>query len=418
MENTPHATNAPAAAPSLPPPLPPPKPMLYYVRKDGVQTGPYTGAALKAQVAAGMLPDDVSVWCKGMTEWREYGKVFADPSSTDKTQTTLTDRQPKEKSDACVQSVTHNAEIVQPLSKQIGEQAQSEVRKEEENVPNSDLKESNKKVQSHELPESAKGMDGKHIRKHKSIFAAGIAIVVIAVVGWIVINKLEQYSIESEYQKGVAHYEAKDAPEKAVEHFYYAAERGHAGAQCYLGLCCSRGEGVDKDSTESFVWFMKSAEQGYAQGQLNVGLSYLYGKGVHKDDESALKWFKLAAEQGNAVAQYNAGACYFEGIGTDKDGESAFKWFKLAAEQGHVVAQYSVGFCYANGVGTAEDFKSSFMWYKKAAEQGDADSQFKLGLLCLMDEEGLPYDMREAVKWLEKAAAQGHKQAKQTLEKL
>jgi hypothetical protein len=53
-----------------------------------------------------------------------------------------------------------------------------------------------------------------------------------------------------------------DSDEKAVQWFRRAAERGHAEAQLYLGICLNTGSGVTQDATESLLWLRKAAAQG------------------------------------------------------------------------------------------------------------------------------------------------------------
>ena len=41
-----------------------------------------------------------------------------------------------------------------------------------------------------------------------------------------------------------------------------AAEQGHAGAQCNLGVMYENGQGVKQDHAEAVRWYRKAAEQG------------------------------------------------------------------------------------------------------------------------------------------------------------
>lgn len=55
----------------------------------------------------------------------------------------------------------------------------------------------------------------------------------------------------------------KEPDEKtSKEYLLKAAEQGHSGAQCVLGVCYANGEGVSKDMSEAVKWWRKAAEQG------------------------------------------------------------------------------------------------------------------------------------------------------------
>ena len=90
---------------------------------------------------------------------------------------------------------------------------------------------------------------------------------------------------------------------KAVEWFRKAAEQGDADAQCNLGICYYKGEGVPSNYDKAAEWWRKSAEQEYAKAQYYLGYCYYYGIGdVPKDLIKAVEWFRKAAEQGNKNA--------------------------------------------------------------------------------------------------------------------
>jgi uncharacterized protein len=81
-------------------------------------------------------------------------------------------------------------------------------------------------------------------------------------------------------------------------------------------------------------WYRKAAEQNYAEAQCNLGFCYAKGEGVAKDYVEAVKWFRKAAEQNYAKAQFNLVICYENGVGVAKDFVEAYKWQLLAARQG------------------------------------------------------------------------------------
>jgi tetratricopeptide (TPR) repeat protein len=103
------------------------------------------------------------------------------------------------------------------------------------------------------------------------------------------------------YQLGLSYYEKEDY-EQAVKYFKQAAELGHAGAQCNLGVCYSYGRGVAQDDKEAVKWYRKAAEQGHDAALYNMGICYEIGSGVTKDTKEAIKWYLKLAEIDDTLA--------------------------------------------------------------------------------------------------------------------
>ena len=85
------------------------------------------------------------------------------------------------------------------------------------------------------------------------------------------------------------------------------AEKGDAAAQLELGDRYWHGLGVDRNSTESFNWFMKAALQGNSGSQFNVGALLFKGdiESVGKDEVTGLAWVKIAISNGFPKAGMN-----------------------------------------------------------------------------------------------------------------
>ena len=137
---------------------------------------------------------------------------------------------------------------------------------------------------------------------------------------------------------------AEDAkPEPYSPELMKRAEAGDARAQCNLGVCYAKGEGVTQDYKEAVEWLTKSAEQEFMVAQANLGSLYHNGNGVTKDQKEAVRWWTKAAEQGYAGAQLFLGACYSQGNGVTQDYKEAVKWYTKAAEQGDAKAKQALG---------------------------------------------------------------------------
>ena len=169
--------------------------------------------------------------------------------------------------------------------------------------------------------------------------------------------------------------------------------------------------------TEAVKWYRKAADQGYATAQCNLGYCYEKGEGVTKSYTEAVKWYRKAADQGNIYAQNNLGYCYDMGNGVTQSYTEAVKWYRKSADQGHAGAQCSLGYCYEKGNGVTQSYTEAVKWYRKAADQGHARAQFNLGL-CYEYSKGVTQSHSEAVNLYRKAARQGYENAQNRLRTL
>jgi TPR repeat protein len=86
--------------------------------------------------------------------------------------------------------------------------------------------------------------------------------------------------------------------------FVYYAKATNGGerymvSQYNLGICYSKGIGVEKDEEEAIKWFKKSAENGYANAQKELAASYEYGLGVNISLKEAIYWYEKSCKQNN-----------------------------------------------------------------------------------------------------------------------
>ena len=131
-----------------------------------------------------------------------------------------------------------------------------------------------------------------------------------------------------------------DAEERAdiARSYRVRAEAGESSAQRELGLCYSRGDGVEADANEANRWLTLAAENGDAAAMTHLG-HINKRAGVEADAAETVKWYTLAAEQGDADALYNLGICYSRSHGVPRDIERALELHFKAAQQGHFAAK-------------------------------------------------------------------------------
>ena len=162
----------------------------------------------------------------------------------------------------------------------------------------------------------------------------------------------------------------------AAKWYRLGAEQGHPHCQCYLGVLCYWGSGVEKNLSEAAKWFQLSAEQGYALGQSNLADLYYIGEGVEQDYSEALRLFRLSAEQNNDFAFLRLGDMYESGAGVERDMSKAINYWERAFEEsieqknarGEPV--YKLGYAYYDGCGVERDLKKAKEYFEKAIEQG------------------------------------------------
>lgn len=95
---------------------------------------------------------------------------------------------------------------------------------------------------------------------------------------------------------------------KALELASQLADQGNADAlftmeenayAYYTGL----SEGIEKNFSTSFEYYLKLTEYGNERAMYNVGLLYEYGLGVSPDHEEAIKWLTKALDAGYEPAK-------------------------------------------------------------------------------------------------------------------
>lgn len=226
------------------------------------------------------------------------------------------------------------------------------------------------------------------------------------------------------FEQASKYYDAGEY-DKAVPILSELAQRKHAKAINFLGVCYELGRGVKKDLKRSAQLYRQAAESGLPRAQKNLGNCYRFGKGVEKDQEKAyvcyekaFKYYKEQAEQGDAAAQLEMGFYYFGGrLRSGTDYAKAKVWFEKSAEQGEAEAMNVLGQMFQYGYGVEKDVDRAYDCYLKGAEKGSVYAQRNLAWL-FADEtfrerhssgEGDSYHedfdfYKETEKWLRMAA--------------
>lgn len=182
----------------------------------------------------------------------------------------------------------------------------------------------------------------------------------------------------------------------------FAASKGDANAQFWLGQYYFQGKFVVKSNIKAVEYFLMATKQVHQGAIFYLGVCRLYGYGIERDYSQAFNCFLKAAQTGNPRAQYMAGKCYEYGLGITHDDAQAFSWYLKAAKNGIAVAQNKVGICYANGKGTLKNSLNAEKWLKEASSTMNPCFQVNLATVNFMERNIISSDL------LKEAAAKGH----------
>ncbi|HEX8333711.1 MAG TPA: tetratricopeptide repeat protein [Segetibacter sp.] len=161
------------------------------------------------------------------------------------------------------------------------------------------------------------------------------------------------------------------------------------------------GRGVNKDSSQSLLWYAKAAEAGHADAQNNLGIKYRKGRWIKRDYDKALQLFKRSANAGNAYGMFNLGVMYEFGKGVKQDYKNALEWYqKSVAVKPVTSTAYRIGVLYEEGKGVQQDFTEAIKWYQTNAKE--PYSMHRLGNMYEQG-KGVSVDKTKAVEWYQKA---------------
>eukprot|EP00049_Salpingoeca_infusionum_P021024 m.365947 g.365947 ORF g.365947 m.365947 type:complete len:1069 (-) comp33986_c0_seq1:174-3380(-) len=184
-----------------------------------------------------------------------------------------------------------------------------------------------------------------------------------------------------------------------------AAKQDDPMAQCYLGSCYERGNGVDKDLKRALECYRSAAQCGHAHAQYKLGRCYKCGIGVKANLKQAIRLFQSAAGKESAAANHRLGRCHEKGEGVPRNPKVAVAYYKAAMEQRHPKAIYRLALCYQHGSGVAQNLSTAASLFKQAAFRRHAKAQVKYALCCL-NGEGVEADPSQAREWAVFAARQ------------
>ncbi|XP_059923203.1 protein sel-1 homolog 3 [Gadus macrocephalus] len=144
-----------------------------------------------------------------------------------------------------------------------------------------------------------------------------------------------------------------------------------AGAIYDYAILLMKGQGVEKNQTESLRLLEKAIEMGSVDALNAVGWYYA---SVMKNVSAAIGYFQRAALNGSRDAVHNLGVYHLNGQHPDDRGKNqtaAFKCFMIASRAGHAAASVNVAWYLATGTlrGVARDVELAVRKLKTLSER-------------------------------------------------
>lgn len=157
------------------------------------------------------------------------------------------------------------------------------------------------------------------------------------------------------------------------------ADSGELKAIYDLAGLYERGYGdIPRDTLAADSLYLYAAEKGYAPAQNYVGFKYYLGNGFPKNLSLALEWIGKAAAQGDAKAYTNLGWLLMEGEGIEHDYTNAAYWLERAVEAGLPVSMAQLGDLYRTGRGVEQDTVKARNLYEASLRGGFTDAQLQI----------------------------------------
>lgn len=207
-------------------------------------------------------------------------------------------------------------------------------------------------------------------------------------------------------------------PQKAVEYYEKAIQKGEVQAMYHLAVLYYFGEdGVKPDYEKAYNLLKRAIDEGkYCQAYELLGVMYSQGAYVKKDMGKAIELMEMAVKCGSSTAKMNLASFYYNKEYGILDYARALPIFKEMAENGNKSAMVIMGLMYNNGEGVPKDVKSAYDWFYKAMAAGEnsvlelieilAETEpymmYKLGYMYYMGDL-LEKDYSKAEEWLKKA---------------
>lgn len=181
-----------------------------------------------------------------------------------------------------------------------------------------------------------------------------------------------------------------------------------------VGLCYSKGEGVEKNFALEHYYLKIGAIMKDPKAMIGLARCYYYGEGVAKDLEKAREYYEIAANLGSGRAAYILAYGYLvKNSGYEFDKERGLAWLDRAVNLSEERALTYLGRLYRTGRFVKQDLQAAHDCFIRAAQKNYAEAMFFLGYSFA--------DLgryQEALEWLKKAERRGYEHATELIGKV
>ena len=154
---------------------------------------------------------------------------------------------------------------------------------------------------------------------------------------------------------------------RAFQLFSEVAKNNNPHAFYWVGYCCIKGDGVEKNIAKGLEYYKKSADElKDPRGTGALAHAYYRGYGVEQDFGKAFQLFQKGAELKDDISLWYLGMMYESGREVEKDDAKAFECYQKSVAQKSWFARYDLGRCYEYGIGTEKNPAKAFEHYRKS----------------------------------------------------
>ncbi|NRA73809.1 MAG: sel1 repeat family protein [Rickettsiales bacterium] len=233
------------------------------------------------------------------------------------------------------------------------------------------------------------------MRKQKFfIIKLGLALLVIAILGYAILRMGALYIDNMRINKGVYFFERGNVS-KAKDLWLKMAKKGNLKAEYNLGILYNS----KKDFEKAIKWFKKAAQKGSPDAQFALGSLYR-NKGNFKE---AIRWFRKAAQKEVENSQVFLGGLLLQ----EKTNELEKCFEKPSLERKNSLCGLRILY------GLQGELEEAEKWLVKATKKYPKNASFFLGMLYAMEKKP-----KTAITWLTNSANYGDEKAQSMLKKL
>ena len=210
-------------------------------------------------------------------------------------------------------------------------------------------------------------------------------------------------------------------PAFVFESFKKASAAGLARAHAGLGLCYSKGLGVDRDAKEALRLYQMAADAKDPRSLFSLGSAYCDGWGLPRDLQKGIELYQESARLGCDLGAAGLAWLSVQGEGVSKDVDGGLgELVRLSEANNSARAAFLLGLYYSGEMAFNKEPNPGLAWKYMtiAAERDNAVAMFKLAEWGKLPVPGKKPDKafnlasrQESRAWYSKAAQRNHPEA-------